>query len=364
MRDDSAKPARLTASLAWLWGPLEDLPYYAFFLATMASAFAVRGWLDQPSRLELAFVADWLLTIAFIYGALRTLVLILVLKFRHGESLLDTSFWRRIQQQLFDPPRLLNFSLILLTIPALMGIFTIYKATIPHIIPFSWDVRFAAWDRWLHLGTDPWILLHPATRHPAVLWILDKAYALWFPVLWTTFIWQAWHGSREGTYRSQYLLAFAVCWILLGNVAATLLSSAGPVYYDLVTGQASPFAPLVEHLLRVDAETPFRLRALWAHDYLWRQYLDPEIGIGDGISAMPSLHISMVVLMGLIGFRVGRGWAWFYTGFGLLIFIGSVSLAWHYAIDAYVAAIGTIGIWWVSGKLVRRWHAIRRQATE
>lgn len=357
MSDDSAISARLQAPLSWLRGPLEDLPYYVFFLATVASAFAVRSWLGKPDSLELTFVADWLLTIVFIYGALRTIILVVILKFRHGGSLLDASLWQHVQQRLFDPQRLVNFALLLLTIPALMSIFTVYKATIPHIVPFSWDVRFAEWDRWLHLGTDPWMLLHPVTRHPLVLWILDKAYALWFPVVWTTFIWQSWHGSRESPFRSQYLLAFAACWILLGNIAATLLSSAGPVYYDLVTAQPSPFAPLVEHLLRVDSETPFRLRALWAHDYLWRQYLDPEISIGDGISAMPSLHISMVVLMGLIGFRINRGWGWFYTVFGLLIFAGSVSLAWHYAIDAYIAAIGTVGIWWCSGVVVRRWRA-------
>lgn len=349
---------------SWILGPLEDFPYYLFVLATIVSAFAVRAWVGYPQHLELTLSADWLLTIAFIYGALRGIIFIGRRMFREGDSLFETSFWRSVQQELFYLPRLVNFALILLTIPVVMTIFTAYKASIPNILPFSWDVTFAEWDRWLHFGTDPWILLHPVTSHPLILWILDKSYALWFPVLWTTFVWQAWHGTREQDYRSQYILAFAACWILLGNVAATFMSSAGPVYYELVTGQPSPFEPLVGYLLQVDSETPYRLRAVWAHDYLWRNYLEPDVALGDGISAMPSLHISMVVLMGLLGFRISRRWGWFFTVFGVLIFLGSISLAWHYAIDAYVAAIATVAIWWCSGKLVHRWRELALRSTQ
>ncbi|MCZ6764391.1 MAG: PAP2 family protein, partial [Alphaproteobacteria bacterium] len=35
------------------------------------------------------------------------------------------------------------------------------------------------------------------------------------------------------------------------------------------------------------------------------------------------------------------------------IMIGSVHLAWHYAIDGYLGALMAWGIWWLSGHLVR-----------
>lgn len=339
-----------------LSGPFEDLPYFAFVALTLAAACTVRAQLGVPVRLKLVFYADWLLTIAFIYVAIRSLAILFAWKFRYRRRLLESEVWRRIGSRLFDPPRLVNFLVIFFTIPAVMTVFTIYKANIPDIQPFNWDVRLAELDRWLHFGRDPWTILQPVLGHPLAIWIVDKAYALWFPVLWVTFIWQAWHGSPATSTRSQYLLAFAACWILLGNVAATYFSSAGPVYYGRVTGQPDPFVPLVDHLLLVDATTPFRLRAVWAHDYLWREHLNPAVAVGDGISAMPSLHISMVVLLSLVGFRENRCLGWAYTAFGFLIFIGSISLAWHYAVDAYVALIGTLAIWGISGWLVRRWR--------
>lgn len=76
MPDDSAISARLPAPLSWLRGPREDLSYYVFFLAAVASALVVRYWLDEP---DLTIVADRLLTIALIYGALRTIFFIVVL---------------------------------------------------------------------------------------------------------------------------------------------------------------------------------------------------------------------------------------------------------------------------------------------
>jgi hypothetical protein len=57
----------------------------------------------------------------------------------------------------------------------------------------------------------------------------------------------------------------------------------------------------------------------------------------------------MAVLMALVGFRVNRIVGWAYAAFAVLVMVGSVHLAWHYAIDGYLAAALTIVIWWVAG---------------
>jgi hypothetical protein len=184
---------------------------------------------------------------------------------------------------------------------------------------------------------------------------IDFTYYLWFPVVWLTIIWQAWHGDRDSDSRMQYLLTFALSWILLGTLAATWLSSAGPVYFASVTSEPDPFLPLMDYLRAVDAD--HTLQAIWAQDVLWQSYADPSRPAIEGISAMPSMHVSMGVLMALLGFRVRRWVGWAYTIFAVLIMLGSVHLAWHYAIDGYLAAVGTLLLWWMCGRFARWWRA-------
>jgi hypothetical protein len=45
-----------------------------------------------------------------------------------------------------------------------------------------------------------------------------------------------------------------------------------------------------------------------------------------------------------------------------LIFIGSVHLAWHYAVDGYLAMALAAGLWWIAGPLARWWETTRAVA--
>jgi hypothetical protein len=38
------------------------------------------------------------------------------------------------------------------------------------------------------------------------------------------------------------------------------------------------------------------------------------------------------------------------AAFAVVIFLGSVMLGWHYAIDGYVGAAGVAAIWWWCGR--------------
>ena len=64
-------------------------------------------------------------------------------------------------------------------------------------------------------------------------------------------------------------------------------------------------------------------------------------------------NLSIAVLLALVGWRANRSLGIFLWLHALAIFIGSVHLGWHYAVDGYASIIGTIAIWKFSGYLVR-----------
>ncbi|MBY7838592.1 phosphatase PAP2 family protein [Vibrio fluvialis] len=89
-------------------------------------------------------------------------------------------------------------------------------------------------------------------------------------------------------------------------------------------------------------------------DVLWHQFEVRDQGIGSGISAMPSMHVSMAVLLALAVSALHRRWGYLAWGYALMIQIGSVHLAWHYAVDGYVSALLTVIIWRSIGWLTQK----------
>ena len=64
---------------------------------------------------------------------------------------------------------------------------------------------------------------------------------------------------------------------------------------------------------------------------------------------MPSMHVSTSLLFVLVGWRSHRLLGVVFSIFAVVIMLGSVLLAWHYAIDGYVAIIFTLLIWHTVG---------------
>jgi hypothetical protein len=99
------------------------------------------------------------------------------------------------------------------------------------------------------------------------------------------------------------------------------------------------------------------LIALQIQENLWTYYTGRAVLPLNGISAMPSMHVAGAVLFAFAGWRASRALGLVLTGYALVILVGSVHLAWHYAVDGYVAAAATVGLWWATGWYLR-WRAV------
>lgn len=251
--------------------------------------------------------------------------------------------WTDYRSRHFSIHRALGLLIACLSLAALLSTFWAFKKVLPAFSPFAWDPSLMRLDRAVHFGTDPWALLHPLLGRPAVTFVLDRLYYLWFIFIPLMIAWMGW--TRDRRLRMQFLLTYALCWILLGTVLAYWLSSAGPCYYGLVEGTPDPFAPLMGYLYGLHAQFP--VNALHMQEWLWSGYAG--LAPSEGISAMPSLHVALAVLYPLVGFRVNRWLGAAFVLYAFVILLGSVHLGWHYAVDGYVSAIAVIAIWKLVG---------------
>jgi hypothetical protein len=243
---------------------------------------------------------------------------------------------------------------LVIAVPVFFSIFASLKGLIPEINPFSWDITFANWDRFVHGGVEPWRILQPIIGLPFVTFVFDLIYQSWFYVLQLVCIWQAFSISRP-QLRMQFFLSFLLVWVLLGNIGATLLSSVGPCFYEGVVGAPGSFDPLMAYLKNVSSQFP-----LWSQDMqaeLWWRYLNPARNVAGGISAMPSIHVAMAFLLALLGWRTHRMLGIALTIYTAAILLAAVHLGWHYAIDGYAGIIGTYAIWRAVGWALNRRNA-------
>jgi membrane-associated phospholipid phosphatase len=82
-----------------------------------------------------------------------------------------------------------------------------------------------------------------------------------------------------------------------------------------------------------------------AQRYLLDQYKNSTDAIGEGISAFPSLHVAMAALVAIFFYDINRVIGAMAIIFCAIIFIGSIVLGWHYAIDG-IASLFAVPIFW------------------
>ena len=335
--------ARL-ARVLWLHRWLLAIMFIYF-----ATGFAVLEYVDRPEKMTFSLYSELVLNMTGVFAiGFAVLYPLYVMLFVRPANLLRY-LAADIRTNWLTVERLAGGGLILLLLPRFISLFTVFKTLIPVINPYAWDPQFAQWDRWMHGGVDPWRLLQPILGAPWISSGINFFYHMWIFVLYGILLWQAF-SVRDPRLRMQFFLTFVLVWSLLGGLMATLLSSVGPVYFGRVTGLEDPFLPLVDYLQAANETAP--IWALQLHDWLWRSHILGEYNFGTGISAMPSVHVAAAVLFALLGWRSHRLLGIALTAFAVMIMIGSVHLAWHYALDGYVAAILTYGLWRAAGWLV------------
>ncbi len=246
------------------------------------------------------------------------------------------------------PRRFLTPLPVLILTPSFLSVVSSIKRSIPEINPFKWDRDFSDLDRLLHGGTYPWELLQPYLGSPFVTRLISELYA--YPWLVVVALMQFWLAFTSNPDRQRLLLTSVLAWILLGNAAAIVFSSAGPVYYEHVAAGASPYRDLVAYLAAISDQAT--LSAVDTQNYLWSMYVAGDLRPGSGISAMPSMHLSMGTLLVLAARRQDRRLLVLALAYLAFLEIGSVHLGWHYAIDGYAGIAGTLAIWWALGQIL------------
>jgi hypothetical protein len=242
------------------------------------------------------------------------------------------------------PERIVGGLIIFTLLPIVISVYSSLKMLIPEFQPFCWDPTFESLDRWLHFGIAPWRLLHPLMGWPIVSCAFNFLYNLWFFVLYAILFWQAF-SVRNSKLRMQFFLTFVLLWAIVGGPLAVALSSAGPVYYARVTGEVvDPYAPLMSYLHSANETLP--LWSLDVQEKLWNDFQNQSGMLGGGISS---------ILFALVGFQVSRRLGKILSLYAVLIWMGSVHLGWHYAVDGYLSLFLTLGLWWFVGKSLDKW---------
>ncbi|SEH20086.1 PAP2 superfamily protein [Sphingopyxis sp. YR583] len=245
--------------------------------------------------------------------------------------------------------RLARGAPMLIALAVFMPAFSAMKGAIPLFNAYVWDDSWIALDRALH-GADAWRLLQPIVGYPIVSSALSILYHLWILLIYAGGIWFCFFVD-DRKLRARFLISYFACWTLIGVVMATALASVGPCFLAPMLGD-SRFEEQMAYLRH--ANTHFPIMVLQVQDQLAAWHQAGNEGLGRGISAMPSMHVSLAFLFFLAMRHVSRRAGLFFGTFFVAILIGSVHLAYHYAVDGYVSIAVTGLLWVLAGQFVRR----------
>jgi len=236
--------------------------------------------------------------------------------------------------------RVLGAVLVALLAVPVQITFQSLKQAIGVVIGFPWDGRLDRWDRLIHAG-PAWHWFSTLIARGTALRTIDALYLLWFVEVLVLFIWVSWTPHR--VVRQRALIAMLLLWVGAGTIGAAATASAGPCYV--------PVPEYQELLRRLDAYSP-PLFARVNQLGIWKLYDGRVWGPLAGVSAMPSMHVAFAALAACIAWTRARWLGIAAALYAIAIQVGSVVLAWHYAIDGYAGAVCAWCCWVVAGHIV------------
>jgi hypothetical protein len=199
------------------------------------------------------------------------------------------------------------------------------KSMIPHVTTYWADPYLANLDAAL-FGQDPWRLFRSDLLRP----LYAEAYVSWFLITFGTMGFLAFSKRDHSALLTSYLAIL----IIGGTVGQYLLPSAGPIFYERI-GHGARFAELVA--------TNDPTYGLFA-DYLWKHYQAGGADLGTGISAMPSMHVTLAIWTVIAARALWRPLVIPAAIYALVIWAASIASGWHYALDGVVGAVIAIGV--------------------
>lgn len=227
-----------------------------------------------------------------------------------------------------------------------MPMFSAMKASIPLFTAYTWDGAFIAADRAI-FGQDAWTFVQPVLGFPPVTSALSIAYHLWILLIYAGGVYFAIYQREVG---KRYFVAYFPLWIVGGVVMATAFASVGPCFVGPLLGQGA-FDAQMAYLNSANENYP--VLVLRVQQILLDWHTSGDHGLGRGITAMPSMHVGLACLFWLAMRQVNKWAGRLFFAFYVVIFVGSVHLAYHYAVDGIVATALACVLWWASGKVTR-----------
>ena len=222
-----------------------------------------------------------------------------------------------------------------------LAMFGAIKPQLAQLTPFVADPILAEADHYL-FGVDPWLLL-TWFGHPGLSAIYHEG---WF--LWLAFV-SMYAVTREPSVaKDRALSSYFLIWSIFGPLVHLSMPAAGPIFFDeLGLGDRFSAIPLSDSTQQTA-------------NYLWSGLVNREFNAGGGISAMPSIHLATMAWSSIVLHRT----RWFassvvFTGY---IFLSSIALGWHYAVDGIVGVLGAGLIYCFTAKVLTSGNAGSKDA--